>query len=230
MIPAVSDAGRVSRFFRGTKMSLWTRPARNAVSSGDWCEVFPISSTTLAITIGDACGHGATAHEDMIVVRDAVRAALQGGFPLPQVVDHANDVALHLGSAVPVTAQVALLHTTSRVLSFVNAGHPRPLLQTGSGSMLLGACPGGLPLGIAQDRACMLESAVIPANSLLIFYTDGVIERDRDAIRGERELALVAAHVHRFPYLNEANAIAHQMTRNEWALEDDAAILTLRVT
>lgn len=225
---ALSQTGQFCRSFRGVKLSLWSKPARDETRGGDWCEAFPVSESSLAVSVGDVCGHGTSAYGEMVALRDAIRRAIHKQHDLTEILAEANRIALRSESAAPVSAIVALFHAPSRMLLMVNAGHPRPLLQTSAGSAPIGTTPGALPLGVVLDRPCWVESVWIPAASLLVFYTDGLIERDRNAIKGERDLALAVAHVFRFPYLNAAHAIANELTFGDCSFEDDAAVLTLR--
>lgn len=226
---AAIETGIFCRSFRGARLSLWKKPARNAAAGGDWCDAFPLNPRTLAISIGDVCGHGTLAYEQMLELRESMCAGARQGLPLFEIVAKANALACTRPNAAPVTALVALFDATSRRLSLVSAGHPRPLLHTTSGSAFLGAVPGALPLGITQDHTCTIETTIVPSGALLIFYTDGILEHTRDAIKGERDLMLAAAHVYRYPYLNAAHTMAHEITGGTCLLEDDAALLTVRI-
>jgi serine phosphatase RsbU (regulator of sigma subunit) len=166
----------------------------------------------------------------MRALRDIIRAAALHERDLFEIMRCANKLACIERMAVPVTAIVAVLNTQQRMLTVLNAGHPRPLVHTNAGGTFVGRCPGGPPLGISEDNAWPLDSIAVPAGAMLVFYTDGIIERERNPIKGERDLCLAASHVYRFPYLNHANAIAQGLTGGDVALEDDAAILTVRTT
>lgn len=196
---------------------------------GDWCDAFAISQDMLAISVGDVCGRGSAAHEVMLYVRDAIRARAYCSGDLLEIMASANEAAYGRNCDLPVTAVVGMLETSTRTLSLTNAGHPRPLVHNRGISQFIGKLPGSLPLGIAPEYNCTVNLVTLPADALLIFYTDGIVERNRDAITGERELVLTTAHVYRSPYLNAANAIAHELTDGKYDLDDDAAVVAVRM-
>lgn len=203
------------------------QPGGCASQGGDWCDAFPVSANTLAISVGDVCGRGADAYEPMLCMREAIRERAYRTRDLLQIMSSTNEIACRRGNGVLVTAVVGMLDIPTRTLIFSNAGHPRPLIQSGGASLLLGNMPGALPLGIQSDYRCAVNFVTVPAGSLLIFYTDGIVERNRDVIDGERQLILAAAHVYRYPYLSPAKAIAHALTGGEYDLDDDASVLTV---
>jgi hypothetical protein len=44
--------------YNGVAITTRIVPAENARNGGDWCEAWPLSATTVALSIGDVCGHG----------------------------------------------------------------------------------------------------------------------------------------------------------------------------
>jgi serine phosphatase RsbU (regulator of sigma subunit) len=211
-------------------VTAWNQPARNGSRGGDWCEAFAISENAIAISIGDVCGHGPAVYDEMLAISDAIRHGICDGHELAHVMAAANRVACELRDAMPATAILAVLHTPSNRLWMVNAGHPPPLLQTASGATFLRRSPGDFPLGLFPEYAAAVDEVSVASGNLLVFYTDGIVERERDLIKGERQLIWAVANVYRFPYLNAAHAIAHEMHGGLTQLEDDAAVLTLRTT
>lgn len=222
------ESGRFHRSFRGVKVSAWNQPAGGGVRGGDWCEAFPVSDNAIAISIGDVCGHGAAAFGEMLLIRETIRRQFYAGADLWHVIAGANRVAIEAQHAMLVTTIVGLLLTYSNRLWIANAGHPPPLVQSGAGSRFWRRSPADLPLGICREHDVTIDEMTVEPDSLLVFYTDGIVERNRNIIEGERRLISVVSRIYRFPYLHAAHAIAHSMDMLGTDPQDDAAVLTLR--
>jgi len=104
------------------------------------------------------------------------------------------------------------------------AGHPPPLLSAPRESAFL-EFAADLPLGIAEPFLPALREVTVPAGSLLVFYTDGVTERERAPIRGAAELRDAAIFATKFMWMPTALVIEKRMFLTG-ANRDDAAILT----
>jgi serine phosphatase RsbU (regulator of sigma subunit) len=72
---------------------------------------------------------------------------------------------------------------------YVRAGHPPALVRLPGGEIRELRGHGGPPLGILEDVVLRENSAELPAGSLLLLYTDGLIERrDSDLAEGLERL------------------------------------------
>ena len=216
-----------SASFRGAALSIWNVPAGNHSSGGDWCEVFAISDHILAFSIGDVCGHGVGASNEMVAMREVIDATAREFCDPADVLKRANVVACRHERAVPVTAVVALLDTLANTLTFANAGHPAPLTVGPGGHVFLERYPADVPLGIGGEHAAISHVIDVPPQTLIVFYTDGVTEHDRDPIKGEEQLQRAAAHAYARPRSNAAQTIVRRILATT-AAADDVAILTVR--
>lgn len=222
------DLRRVlSSSFCRVALTAWSAPANDHLIGGDWCEMFALSEDLLALSIGDVCGHGVGASNEMIAIRESIEAATHELRDPSKVLARANTLAYNLLHAVPVTGIVALLDTSANTLTFANAGHPPPLMVGPCGQLFLARYPVDIPLGINAQHAATSHVIPVPPDTLLVFYTDGVTEHDRDPITGEEQLRLAAAHTYRYPQGNTAQAIANRILARDSG-PDDAAILTIR--
>jgi serine phosphatase RsbU (regulator of sigma subunit) len=213
--------------FRGAALTVWNAPAGNHPAGGDWCEVFAISDHVLAFSIGDVCGHGVSASNEMVAMREAIDAAARDFCDPADVLKRANVIACRHERAVPVTAVVALLDTSANTLTFANAGHPPPLTVGTRGHLFLERYPADVPLGIGGEHTAISHVIEVPPRTLIVFYTDGLTEHERDPIKGERQLRLAAAHAYRKPRSNAAQTIVRRILSDSSAA-DDVAILTVR--
>jgi serine phosphatase RsbU (regulator of sigma subunit) len=127
------------------------------------------------------------------------------------------------------TTAVAVIDPPSRTIRVASAGHPSPLLwQSGEVRELV---PKGVPpLGYVKLASLHpeVETQHLEPGSLLVFYTDGLIEWQRKPAQGlhalHRALRDSAVRGADDPALAIRNACI------KGAHADDVAILTVRVT
>jgi serine phosphatase RsbU (regulator of sigma subunit) len=131
------------------------------------------------------------------------------------------------GAGVIATAIVAILDRRFGTLAFANAGHPPPLVLTDGGHAFLHQPPADVPLGIFPGYVAADYVIALPAGALIVLYTDGITEHQRDPVRGEADLVAAARIVHGLPELNAARAIARRVFRTNRG-SDDAAALAFR--
>jgi serine phosphatase RsbU (regulator of sigma subunit) len=172
----------------GFRFSAYYAPGRReATVGGDWYDAFGLTDGRLVISIGDVSGSGLAAAVIMGSVRQVIRGAAQLDAD-PRVILDATDRALR--SEYPdivVTAFVAVIGADRAQLTYASAGHPPPLLRTPRGKILELATV-GLPLGLRERWDAPEASVALPPGSLLLFYTDGLIESTRNLLAGQRTL------------------------------------------
>jgi serine phosphatase RsbU (regulator of sigma subunit) len=212
----------------GVSLTTRTIAANGGTQSGDWCETLELSDELVLLSIGDVCGHGAPTIGTMEMMRQLIRDGAQGGLRPAQMIAAVNLAACDLRPDTYVTAVVGVLDTRRGELCFANAGHPQPLLTGKDGQRFLGPRLGSLLLGVDPAAATPEQRVQIPADGLLVLYTDGVTERNRDAGAGRDELAQAALFAHRYSALPAASVIERQMFLTG-GNEDDAAILAVRM-
>ncbi len=192
---------------------------------GDWYDAFPLPDGRLAMTVGDVAGKGLDAAVLMGAVRQSIRVAALQGLE-PSAILLATEAAMQLEYHERlVTAFVGVLDPRSWSLAYASAGHPAGLMRRPDGTLL--ALEGaGLPLGVpvaAERRTRTLVG--IPPGSLIVLYTDGLIEATRDVIEGEARLRTALARDAVMHAQSPANLIRELVLRS--APRDDVAILTL---
>jgi anti-sigma regulatory factor (Ser/Thr protein kinase) len=84
----------------------------------------------------------------------------------------------------------------------------------------------GLPLGL-RVRGETAASTLLPDSGLVIFFTDGLIEADRDVIGGLKRVVRAAARPEIANSSNPADALYRAVLRN--GNTDDVVVLTLRL-
>jgi phosphoserine phosphatase RsbU/P len=142
---------------------------------------YAIDGSVARLMIFDGVGHGLRAGLAYTVAMVSIRAARRAGQGLYAQVAAADAALLEQFGADArfVTAIVAELNLDTGTLSYVNAGHPAPLLLRNS--KFLKELGGGrrTPLGVRHIDPHLGEEILEPGDQLLL-YTDGITEA-RDA-------------------------------------------------
>jgi serine phosphatase RsbU (regulator of sigma subunit)/anti-sigma regulatory factor (Ser/Thr protein kinase) len=202
--------------------------SREARIGGDWYDVFESRDGTVVFSVGDVVGSGLESAVTMSAVRQAIRGAAAITSDPIAVLDA---VDRSIESERPnriVTAFIGILEVESGTLRYASAGHPPPFLREPDGTVRRLASS-GLPLGVrrmASDQQ-PVSSIVMPVGAMLVLYTDGLTEADRDLESGESLLvtSLETAASNVFP---AENIRAHVLAAVPQSRElDDVAILTV---
>ncbi len=160
--------------------------ATHAAVGGDWYDAFVLSDGSIGLVMGDVMGHGVEAVTAMAQVRTMVRTAAMAGLGPAAVLDLTDRLAHQSSITETVTLFYGHLRTDNGAahLSYCNAGHPLPLLRaidgtvtdlSGGTRVLLGAIGTGTGPDTRPDDIGEVD---LPAGSLLLLYTDGLIERE----------------------------------------------------
>jgi PAS domain S-box-containing protein len=173
-----------------------------AAVGGDWLDVIPLSGGRVGLVAGDVAGHGVPAAAAMGRLRTAVRTLADIDLEPGELLTRLDDVITRLANEDELAADAADLSATclyavydpvSRRCRLARAGHPVPAVVTPGGTAQFLDLPAGPPLGLG---GLPFEEAEIqlPEGSLLVFYTDGLIEtRQRDIDAGMSAMRKVLA-------------------------------------
>jgi sigma-B regulation protein RsbU (phosphoserine phosphatase) len=193
---------------------------------GDWYDAFELPGERLAISIGDVAGHGLEAAITMSQLRHALRvAALELDEP-GQILTAANR-ALALSEELKLaTAIFAVIDRRTLQMHYANAGHPPPAFVDKSGTAKRFSF-GELPLGIDRDGEYQTHTVTLEPGMLGVFYTDGLIENQRDVQRGIALLHEAILAERDVPAVRLARRIVGRVLSS--SNTDDIAILTVEI-
>ena len=214
---------------------------------GDWFDVIRLSGSRVGLVVGDVAGHGIHAAATMGRLRTAVRTLADIDLEPGELLTRLDDVVTRLadeeglppggeGAAdLSATCLYAVYDPVSRCCSLARAGHPPPAVVFPGGTAEFLDLPAGPPLGLG---GLPFEEAevVLPEDSLLVLYTDGLIEsRQRDIDSGLTAMRKVLNDVrlrpdgppHAAPSLETVCDSLVEALHPERA-EDDAALLVAR--
>ncbi len=147
---------------------------------GDWYDAFLVRDDSLVLVVGDVAGHGIEAASLMGRVRNALRAYANEDADPASILTRLDRLLRTQDATQMVTAFVARFHPDGRTMSWSRAGHPPALLVTDDGSARFLEDVNEAPLGtLAREYRTAYEQ--LAPGSLLVSYTDGLIER-RDRV------------------------------------------------
>jgi anti-sigma regulatory factor (Ser/Thr protein kinase) len=206
----------------GIEVSAHYRPgSTEADIGGDWYDAFETERGELVLTIGDVTGKGVDAARLMVLMRQAIRVAALGASEPKSIAQMCNRLLLAESDNRLASAFIGVLDPQTRLLRYVSAGHAPPLLRLPAQQVCRLEAP-SVPLGAFRDAPFEEHRMHCPDGSMLVLYTDGLIENSRDVIAGDRTLEQVVcsdavAHAANAAEFIE-RAIAHEAPRDDIAI------------
>ncbi len=211
-------------------LDVWTYYAPNAEHAqvgGDWYDVLQIAPDTVGVVIGDVVGHDVEAAAAMGQLRSVVRSyAFEVTSPGP-VLERVDQLVA--GMRIPRSAALVLTTLTRSDerwhVEYSRAGHlPALLVRRGEVTSLSEASG---PLIGFGGRPRSTASVDLAPGDVLIFYTDGLIERRDRALReGVDALAEIASGI---TAIDAAGIGEELLSRLADSPEDDVAVVVVRV-
>ena len=168
--------------------------------SGDYYDFIQLSPTHLAIAIADISGKGISAALLMASLQAALRSqVLVDGSERMSTAELVSRLNKHLvrntGDDRFATFFIAVYDSASRNLRYTNAGHLPSFLICKDSALHLDK--GGMVLGVIEDYCFEEGSVIVAPDSLLVGYSDGLVEPEN--VYGEefgiRRLQQAAVHV-----------------------------------
>jgi phosphoserine phosphatase RsbU/P len=148
---------------------------------GDYFDFILLSKTQLGIAIGDVSGKGIPASLLMATLRAYLRGAqtIHHQADLTEMMRNLNKLVFESSDANRyATFFYGEFDATSRMFTYVNAGHNPPMVfrQTGDVREVLRLETGGPVIGLMEDCAYLQDCITLAAGDLLVAYTDGISE------------------------------------------------------
>jgi sigma-B regulation protein RsbU (phosphoserine phosphatase) len=199
-------------------------PGQDAGVGGDWYDVFLLPDGSLGIVVGDVAGHGLPSAVVMGRLRSALRAyALEHSDPA-EVLARLDRKIHHFEAGNLATAIYVVIPPDRNHARISNAGHLPPVLAVPGHQAQVQDVEPDLPLGIGADAPRRTTRIELPPESVMVLYTDGLVERRRQPIA--HGLQQLLSLVKPMPAEEACQAIMAGMdTTNAF---DDIALLTFR--
>ena len=153
--------------------------AQDIGMGGDWYEGIALDDDRYALIVGDVAGHGITAVGDMAQLRAVIGALVRIGTPLAEVFAQTTALLQAAAHNPTATATLLLLDTAAATITYAAAGHPPPILRRPTATARCSAGPAS-PSSASPSTDTEAAEVTFPAGSVLVAYTDGLIE-----VRGE---------------------------------------------
>lgn len=191
---------------------------------GDWYDALRLNDGRIVISVGDVAGSGLPAAVIMSSMRQVIRGVAQVYADPIAMLDAADRTLKTEHPDMFVTAFVGVLDPIAGTLTHASAGHPPPFLRDASGEVTaLGIS--GLPLGL-RERGETAMTTRLPRSGLVVFYSDGLIESDRNLARGYERLTAAISRPDIASGVNPADAIYRAVLKRGG--NDDVVVLTLQ--
>jgi len=195
---------------------------------GDWYDVLNLPGDRVGLAMGDVAGRGLRAASVMGQLRTTVRVCTSGeaspGDALGQIdrlfqrLEPGEMATLVLLSADPATGSV----------TYSAAAHPPPLVVSPEGEVRYLEGGRGLPLGVAPAPRFEEARSRLPAGSMLLLYTDGLVERPGENIDESMDRLSAAAATAPADAALLVNHICDEML-GDAARPDDVAMLAVHL-
>jgi integral membrane sensor domain MASE1/anti-sigma regulatory factor (Ser/Thr protein kinase) len=169
MLPDHPQLAAAARYLPGTE---------GLLVGGDWYDMVRLADGGVLIVVGDVAGHGEEAAITMGRLRTVVQADAE--MSTAQLFDRLNRVCVHGGDLATALA-VRMDPWTGRA-EVVSAGHPPAVVAPSGGSPYFLDVPPNGPLGVNGQATFRSVEVEVPLGSLLVLYTDGLVERRTESI------------------------------------------------
>jgi serine phosphatase RsbU (regulator of sigma subunit)/anti-sigma regulatory factor (Ser/Thr protein kinase) len=150
---------------------------------GDWYESIALPGGRVALVVGDVAGHGVKAAVTMGRLRTAIKTLTMLELPPAETLQRLDDLMHELGVFEPhfATCVYAVYDSVDGTCEVACAGHLPPLLVHPDGTNEFLDVSPAPPLGIGNSPI-VSRTLHIEDGSLLILYTDGLVERRTEDI------------------------------------------------
>jgi len=155
----------------GYRLEMFYKPLREV--GGDYFDIMDLPDGRTLIAVADVSGKGMPAALLAANIQALVRSIASTG---ADPVSIATQINKHLCAYSPpdrfATAIFAVLSRETGELTYVNAGHNPPILSSSGSATFLDST--AMPLGLMSDAQFESRTVVMPAESKLLVFTDGL--------------------------------------------------------
>jgi GAF domain-containing protein/anti-sigma regulatory factor (Ser/Thr protein kinase) len=211
----------------GVRVSALYLPGSTAVDvGGDWFDTLTLADGRLGFVVGDVVGKGVQAASTMAQLRNGMRALTLDALTPAETLRKLNLLLENYIDVPFATLAYLALDPETLVVTLSSAGHPPPLVVGPDGRARFLEGEGGLPLGVDTAAEYAEQTTVLEPGSIVVLYTDGLVERRGRSI--DEGLALLARAAEGAPREPDAfvDSLVGQLLGAE-ARQDDVALLAV---
>jgi hypothetical protein len=146
---------------------------------GDWYDAFwLVPEETLAVVVGDVVGRGLAAAATMGQLRSALRALASTGFEPGALLEALSEFSRRHELGQMATVAYAEIDVRLGLMRYACAGHPPPVVVEPAKPARLASEGRSPPLDAHSFWTDRPDASVrLPPGAMVVFYSDGLIER-----------------------------------------------------
>jgi serine phosphatase RsbU (regulator of sigma subunit)/anti-sigma regulatory factor (Ser/Thr protein kinase) len=144
---------------------------------GDWFDAIPLAGGRLGLVVGDVVGKGVQAASTMAQLRNGLRAFSLDRMKPSSTMARLNRLAEEVVETAFATVVYAVVDPDAGVCRITSAGHPPLLVAYPDGRVEFVEGGRGLPLGAGPDTKYGQQVVELPVGTVLLLYSDGLVER-----------------------------------------------------
>ncbi len=197
--------------------------------AGDYFDYAVSGKDHLTVLVADVVGHGASAAMLTAIVRSAFHHASADGYPPATIAGSISTMISAFAPDLYLTLMCARLSRSDSSIEYVNAGHPPGLLITSDGQIVDLPPTGALITPLQKQLTWETGRLDLPPDSLLVMYSDGVIDvaPDQDLFGIDRLYSLIGKHCSDRDCLVENIHTEIAAFQNDRSLADDLTLLSV---
>lgn len=184
------------------KIASYLEPAREV--GGDFFDHINVGDDAY-IVAGDVSGKGVSAALFMALTMMLIKAKAQEHITPGKLMEAVNKLLIPINeNMLFVTVFCGKINCKTGVLSYVNAGHPAPMIKRGDNAFEI-PLTGGMALGVDGQHSYQENRLELEPNDYLCVYTDGISEamNNNQELYGESRLLQCIKSAN----INSANAL-----------------------
>jgi hypothetical protein len=200
----------------------------SAEIGGDWFDVISLPHGRCALIVGDVTGHDLRAASLMGQLRTATHTLATLNLAPAEILTRLDQITADLTDAETSATCIYAIHDPGTATwDIACAGHPLPAIARPGHPTTFPDLPAGLPLGTGlADGQYQTARLHVPCGSILVLYTDGLIESpDSDISAGLANLARTLTTLTTLAVTDACDTLLATLAPNP---ADDIAILMVR--
>ena len=162
----------------GLEIAAFSRPAQ--IVGGEYFDFIDFSNGFHGLAIADVAGHGVSASLHMASIQALLRTLVPLNQSPAEVMRQVHKLFIHnIRFETFVTFFIGAFDSSTKTLTFCNAGHQPPLVLSKNNSKKESVemlWPTGAAIGLVEEAEFAEKAIELHEEDLLVLYTDGVIE------------------------------------------------------
>ena len=148
---------------------------------GDWCDLVELGDSRVLLVVGDVSGRGLRAATTMASLHYSIRAYAKEGDSPSTILTKLSGLMSFEADSQFASVLCGMVDVDAHRLTLANAGHLPPLLVANGRRDFIDTALGP-PIGVENGRRYNEVTIDLPADSMVLAYTDGLVERRGEII------------------------------------------------